>query len=324
MALVRPPRRRGGFPKTDRRVTLPAGSSPPTRGFSDLPGAPATGAVVLPADAGVFRLGEQRKMAEWRPPRRRGGFPWFGGSPRKPAASSPPTRGCSDGLHRRRLLGGVLPSDAGVFRCRRRSTTGCPCPPRRRGGVPPRGQRVRRPRPSSPPTRGCSGPLGDQRWHSSVLPADAGVFRRLTAASLSRPGLPRRRGGFPTYLALQLLARSSSPPTRGFSDWENNARWPSGVLPADAGVFRGSAAARGSRPRPPRQRGGVPTDYIGAVYSAASSPPTRGCSDAAVGVRPAVRVLPADAGVFRPEGSASGGRGRPPRRRGGAPPAESG
>ncbi|WP_455771274.1 type I-E CRISPR-associated protein Cas7/Cse4/CasC [Streptomyces griseofuscus] len=70
---------------------------------------------------------------------------------------------------------------------------------------------------SSPPSRGCSGRLGDGRSGRTVLPAVAGVFRRPVRRIQRRLRPPRRRGGVPLDNSALVTSLSSSPPSRGCS-----------------------------------------------------------------------------------------------------------
>ncbi len=295
------------------------GSSSPTRGCSEAAQSGVERVLVLPADAGVFRSEGWVRGRRRGPPRRRGGVP----SPHQPADSarwsSPPTRGCSGHAVQRGQAGRVLPADAGVFRqavgCRRPD----PSPPRRRGGVPGTPYCSACERASSPPTRGCSAAAGGALHLAEVLPADAGVFRSPGRSARRCSGPPRRRGGVPPGQVWLVNHPSSSPPTRGCSDRRSSGRPESGVLPADAGVFRRSISGTMVCTCPPRRRGGVPLFWGITTAGATSSPPTRGCSAGGSEIAPQDLVLPADAGVFREARSSVPLRTGPPRRRGGVP-----
>src|SRR5690606_12279149 len=166
--------------------------------------------------------------------------------------------------------------------------------------------------------KGQAKPLLNRR-SERVLPADAGVFRRACWTRSLRARPPRRRGGVPRPACGRPRSRGSSPPTRGCSVQVAVGLVGGRVLPADAGVFQRAGTGGATDPRPPRRRGGVPTIGIDVDAATASSPPTRGCSEPAVGRSSGSSVLPADAGVFRdsekPMVTALG----PPRRRGGVP-----
>src|SRR5690606_18550415 len=252
-------------------------------------------------------------------PRRRGGVPKTDSGVAPMSPSSPPTRGCSEARQQRPDLVRVLPADAGVFRDRPRSLPPSHSPPRRRGGVPSSAASNGRSPTSSPPTRGCSVASAARLIGRLVLPADAGVFRWTTRSRQGSRRPPRRRGGVPNSSVEPAFQLWSSPPTRGCSAGRDLGVVAHAVLPADAGVFRSPAPNCCAPPSPPRRRGGVPVSALFAAVVSASSPPTRGCSDAGrlpvlgEGVLPAdagcsgmlspsvnfSNVLPADAGVFR-------------------------
>lgn len=238
-----------GSPGLPRRC----GVSPSLRGLALL------AAELLSADAGVFRSSVLSRSLLLGPPRRRGGVPPAGRSPRLAWSSSPPTRGCSAHARRARRAGEILPADAGVFRWRSAQTVTSGRPPRRRGGVPvqemidagytlssppTRGcsvaqlaQQQGQAGASAPPTRGCSGDRGRPKLVESSPPtpgcSDPPPGR---CPGASRPTC--RRGGSPVKAPSSPRVPSSSPPTRGFS--EPGARRARGVLvlPADAGVCR--------------------------------------------------------------------------------------
>ncbi len=212
-----PPRRRGGVPPPPTSPAPPRSSSPPTRGCSGRRARADPHAAVLPADAGVFRRGPWGRRGRWCPPRRRGGVPTGTSSASTQITSSPPTRGCSAAPDGPDAAASVLPADAGVFRSLPWSSSTATGPPRRRGGVPRRGGRRRTWQRSSPPTRGCSAAALTRPCPSSVLPADAGVFRHTRPHGRPHRRPPRRRGGVPPLSVDRASRRTSSPPTRGCS-----------------------------------------------------------------------------------------------------------
>src|SRR5690606_8130154 len=260
-----------------------------------------------------------RNSGQLSPPRRRGGVPKTDSGVAPMSPSSPPTRGCSAVGDVRGGGGVVLPADAGVFRRPSPRSADRRRPPRRRGGVPPLEMCAVGVPWSSPPTRGCSVASAARLIGRLVLPADAGVFRWTTRSRQGSRRPPRRRGGVPNSSVEPAFQLWSSPPTRGCSAGRDLGVVAHAVLPADAGVFRSPAPNCCAPPSPPRRRGGVPVSALFAAVVSASSPPTRGCSDAGrlpvlgEGVLPAdagcsvmlspsvniSNVLPADAGVFR-------------------------
>ncbi len=316
------PRRRGGVP-IERTVTFKiSGCSPPTRGCSAVRGHRHSRRPVLPADAGVFRAGRRERHLGTGAPRRRGGVPHRGRGGAHPRACSPPTRGCSADRVGPAWRPGVLPADAGVFRRRLGGCLPALCAPRRRGGVPILYQRPALLEQCSPPTRGCSDRRHDPEHPRPVLPADAGVFRLRRRPIRVRGRAPRRRGGVPLSTNAAALVWSCSPPTRGCSAGGGDLVTADVVLPADAGVFPVRVTAGGASVRAPRRRGGVPRLAAAVTHHAQCSPPTRGCSALRSGRGRCRRVLPADAGVFRPRGRGAFAGVCAPRRRGGVPLAE--
>jgi len=177
---------------------------------------------------------------------------------------------------------------------------------------------------SSPPARGCSQEPPDWSMPLIVVPARAGVFRRSLVCVLSVGCRPRPRGGVPRLGADVARLRTSSPPARGCSAGRGAGRGGDDVVPARAGVFLLSVAdppAAASRPRP---RGGVPAANLAAGDLRMSSPPARGCSTVGAMAGDAVPVVPACAGVFRPDPVPARPLPGRPRPRGGVPSSRNG
>ncbi len=235
-------------------------SSPPTRGSSLDRHLRDPHRMVLPAHAGVIPWSPARTPGGRRPPRSRGGHPVFTDAQREPGASSPPTRGSSPLGQAQQPGGVVLPAHAGVIRCFRERSRGTPSPPRPRGGHPAMSQDWARTSPSSPLTRGSSGrgvpgPVqaavlpahagvirapGGQRVEAAVLPVHAGVIRRRCPTGRRRRSPPRPGGGHPNPAGRRCVPTSSSPLTRGSPGAPGAAAPRVAVLPAHAGVIRGS------------------------------------------------------------------------------------
>src|SRR5690606_774461 len=112
----RPPRRRGGGPTIGIDGDGAPASSPPPRGCSDPAVGRSSGSSVLPAGAGVFRDSEKPMDTALGPPRRRGGVPLAGLTPRELPKSSPQTRGCSVGSLLRETDFKLLHAVGGVVR----------------------------------------------------------------------------------------------------------------------------------------------------------------------------------------------------------------
>ena len=230
-----PPRRRGGVPGTWFAGAALAASSPPTRGCSDPRCRPRRHPAVLPADAGVLRVGARTRSSRSSPPRRRGGVPPRRTPVAETTMSSPPTRGCSGSGRCSARLHAVLPAEAGVLRAGARTRSSRSSPPRRRGGIPLTPVKLGLVPVSSPPTRGCSVASLDQDVSARVLPADAGVFRTTRSATSSTCGPPRRRGSVPHWQRDRLAVYLSSPPTWGCSGMGRDGHPVRRLLPADAG-----------------------------------------------------------------------------------------
>ena len=185
------------------------------------------------------------------------------GAAARGATSSPPTRGSSPTPPCWAGRCGVVPAHVGVilqFSGQVRPVLGRPRP---RGGHPHDPSYGQLPAQSSPPTRGSSAGSAAGDPESAVVPAHAGVIRRVGRMSVVRitvvpahsgviPGRrrspprcwrrPRPRGGHPARRLVAVAMGQSSPPTRGSSlaGGDLPACFP--VVPAHAGVILGAAA----------------------------------------------------------------------------------
>ena len=297
--LMGPPRAGGGLPGAQVGVGFDGASSPRRRGSSVLLARRRPAALVLPAQAGVFRSATPTPPAAACPPRAGGGLPR---TPRLSGmifASSPRRRGSSgaDGRLRGRPL--VLPAQAGVFRHRGAHRHGRCRPPRAGGGLPAAFLALTAPTKSSPRRRGSSvvGILG--HLAVVVLPAQAGVFRGLLGRLRGPDRPPRAGGGLPAISCRFWASLKSSPRRRGSSlDPAVLADAPV-VLPAQAGVFRASRTAWSWVTGPPRAGGGLPGSLTTWTRWPQSSPRRRGSSAGRGRGAVAAQVLPAQAGVFR-------------------------
>ncbi len=175
------------------------------------------------------------------------------------------------------------------------------------------------PPPSSPRTRGSSGNGFPGPVTDGVVPAHAGVLRSSSAASRSASCRPRARGGPPYLGLLRIPWDGSSPRTRGSSHRHLPRADRRRVVPAHAGVLRGSRWPPTAPGRRPRAREGPPDNLATRMTTAQSSPRTRGSSEVRVHVVLVVQVVPAHAGVLPRTGRWSRRRRRRPRARGGPP-----
>ncbi len=169
------PRLCGGGPAEVRIGQVPAGFSPPTRGWS---GRPAL-----------------RRLQCLRSPRLRGGGPKDLVPNSTPSTFSPPTRGWSAASARARRLDQVLPAYAGVVPQAPTPNQAACRSPRVRGGGPVTGEAIRLWHMFSPPTRGWSLHPARRRRCGAVLPAYAGMVAGSGSCCTGHPHFPRLRGG---------------------------------------------------------------------------------------------------------------------------------
>src|SRR5690606_28922356 len=97
-----------------------------------------------------------------------------------------------------------------------------------------------------------------QNKEDALFPADAGMYRVITASSGSSATVPRRRGDVPKIQALSQPGQPCSPQTRGCTGWAVSLWWGGGLFPADAGMYRLTGATPLPRGPVPRRRGDVP------------------------------------------------------------------
>ena len=216
----RAPRPRGGQSRTGYRRRLGPGCSPPTRGSVVCDGPRRGDRDVLPAHAGVSRRRRPRRCRHASAPRPRGGQSvaydqmWF----------TPD--------------GGVLPAHAGVSRMYSSAISPRSSAPRPRGGQSATARATARRRACSPPTRGSVALTGSACPARTVLPAHAGVSRRMLTRRPKTVRAPRPRGGQSIVDTTPDGDTLCSPPTRGSVAVPAAPAWGVAVLPAHAGVSR--------------------------------------------------------------------------------------
>ncbi len=213
----------------------------------------------------------------------------------------------------------MVPAQAGVFRRWRPSRPARTGGPRAGGGVPARSTTKTWPRPWSPRRRGCSGSGPAAVGSAVVVPAQAGVFRRIRLRPLHDRCGPRAGGGVPPRTVPLASSSAWSPRRRGCSEPALHAEWKGHVVPAQAGVFRPRATSGRRFTSGPRAGGGVPIPLASARRNSPWSPRRRGCSARVGSDHDGAGVVPAQAGVFRRRavGHLHGRRG--PRAGGGVP-----
>jgi len=228
------PRRRGWRPCSPRR-----------RGWSALADSPASEFVVLPAQAGVVRSAPTSDPRRCGAPRAGGGGPSWPGQTGTGTQCSPRRRGWSV----RRAHSGeqlcVLPAQAGVVRGRLLRRPSRPCAPRAGGGGPfnePGSGSVEL---CSPRRRGWSGLVRRRIRGQAVLPAQAGVVRPAATRPSTCGSAPRAGGGGPRNIPITANGSACSPRRRGWSGQDRGPELAVSVLPAQAGVVRGSGTTAG-------------------------------------------------------------------------------
>ena len=218
------------------------------------------GAVVFPAQAGVFLRLEEPPRYSGRLPRASGGVSML---------LAPSSR-------RRR----VFPAQAGVFLFSSRSSFSSFCLPRASGGVSGGNARQRRRKGSSPRKRGC--------------------FQREVVVPVPMEGLPRASGGVSVTETDPVEREVSSPRKRGCFRLRPCAPVSLSVFPAQAGVFLSPPPPSAARFRLPRASGGVSDQTRCTGHPLPSSPRKRGCFSNPNHGLLSMRVFPAQAGVFPP------------------------
>ena len=272
------PRIRGGVPTSGRPTSALTLSSPHPRGCSPDSSRSVSRSRVVPASAGVFRSSITCCCVTSGRPRIRGGVPGLCRPHYARRKSSPHPRGCSHLSAGGHHISIVVPASAGVFRVCPSRFPPSNSRPRIRGGVPVNAALDERGNWSSPHPRGCSRSAASSSTRAAVVPASAGVFRRLHCRFSGRHGRPRIRGGVPRIRSPEKPRPASSPHPRGCSARCRRCTAHPAVVPASAGVFLRPSWTGLSRPGRPRIRGGVPLLYVDPPYLGESSPHPRGCS----------------------------------------------
>ena len=173
---------------------------------------------------------------------------------------------------------------------------------------------------SSPRSRGSSVPTGTLCPSRMVVPALAGVIPPDAWAPGRSSCRPRARGGHPQQRLGAVGSDTSSPRSRGSSTTPPLRPRARHVVPALAGVIRGSSLLRPGSTGRPRARGGHPRGWVRAQALPGSSPRSRGSSASVRSLATREVVVPALAGVIRtPTPARMSTCGRPPRSRGSSP-----
>ena len=149
----------------------------------------------------------------------------------------------------------------------------------------------------SPPTRGWTAEADRRRTVVIGFPAHAGMDLGFSLADVASSGFPRPRGDGPVSPSEADVQFPVSPPTRGWTVFNEWWRWPESGFPAHAGMDRSVPYGRRCCMRFPRPRGDGPfIEYITSPIPSVS-PPTRGWTVESAGLHVASTGFPAHAGM---------------------------
>ena len=149
---------------------------------------------------------------------------------------------------------------------------------------------------SSPHTRGARSLFEDLEQYARIIPAYAGSTSSYPTCELPRTDHPRIRGEHAKMRGFLVLARGSSPHTRGARELGLRVPGVRGIIPAYAGSTRpggGFACCQGDHPR---IRGEHPRKAIVCPSKEGSSPHTRGALYTIKTNGGESRIIPAYAG----------------------------
>ena len=194
------PRMRGDPPPSPHGYFKKALSTPHARGSTVSTHAPARGATVYPACAGIHPARKKAFVDELRLPRMRGDPPRCSSAFLRLSLSTPHARGstCTVGV----LCSwySVYPACAGIHRRHERQRRKKDGLPRMRGDPPSDRWRTRGLHSSTPHARGSTCIRQRESKILDVYPACAGIHRILLLVYSNLPGLPRMRGDPPVSL----------------------------------------------------------------------------------------------------------------------------
>ena len=193
--------------------------------------------------------------------------------------------------------------------------------PRARGDGPRGGAGRRHGGVCSPRTRGWSSCHHCTRSSGALLPAHAGMVLREACTTATIGPAPRARGDGPYSASSSKSTRACSPRTRGWSRTPRALGLPRVLLPAHAGMVHSRFGSLSPEIPAPRARGDGPHGGRDCSLRLPCSPRTRGWSVHRVGDRIAGDLLPAHAGMVRPDRAGDSRRAAAPRARGDGPAA---
>ena len=211
------PRPRGDGPLTTRSVRKALGVSPPTRGWTPLPGGPDPANDGFPAHAGMDHSTPPRAASPAGFPRPRGDGPQRTTTGCCSATVSPPTRGWTLWQPNQRHCLAGFPAHAGMDPRTRTPRKRCTRFPRPRGDGPLGHHDLAILAEVSPPTRGWTLGASTPPTAAVGFPAHAGMDPPPGSAPGSCIWFPRPRGDGPSCCRRIFTRPTVSPPTRGWT-----------------------------------------------------------------------------------------------------------
>ncbi len=292
------------------------GSSPRTRGTEPRHEAIHSRLRLIPAHAGNRQTNLERGREVAAHPRARGEQRFSGLGNRRPAGSSPRTRGTGGVIHLVRPIGRLIPAHAGNRMVCSGSNCACPAHPRARGEQAMSVDQTANYGGSSPRTRGTAGRRRAHRPRHRLIPAHAGNRARESMYLFLTSAHPRARGEQADGGSAALHDYGSSPRTRGTDRCSCQPAESGRLIPAHAGNSARSSRRRCWTAAHPRARGEQLARLLFSQASGGSSPRTRGTGAARRPARTNGRLIPAHAGNRSRTGSSRGWAAAHPRARG--------
>ena len=210
------PRSRGAHRYSGQAHTTSTGSSPLARGSPERPPGSPAAAGLIPARAGLTLPHRAGRSGQTAHPRSRGAHKPVTELNRSAKGSSPLARGSPDAEVVRVDAGGLIPARAGLTAVH--------------GGV------ILNPGGSSPLARGSQNAFSVRPVCQGLVPARAGLTAWSVLLSVCVGAHPRSRGAHCPGLRLAGSSLGSSPLARGSQGGINTIYWPSGLIPARAGL----------------------------------------------------------------------------------------
>ncbi len=268
----------GGVPAEQALAAAGMGCSPRRRRCSGDLARGVDEALVLSAQAEVFRRARRRRRRATGALRAGGGVPHRGACCQGLNVCSPRRRRCSVGRVAALAAGDVLSAQAEVFRWRSYVAPSRPGALRAGGGVPQSRLRPADRGQCSPRRRRCSAMLDVVEDQPAVLSAQAEVFRRPSPAPACVFRALRAGGGVPSGMCAVPSMCRCSPRRRRCSAVFHAGRCRLLALSAQAEVFRDLVRLNLGRLRALRAGGGVPSPAEPTARTTPCSPRRRRCS----------------------------------------------